>query len=342
MRGPALRSVEMLPWCCMSLLAIADAGLFLLENHGGGWRSELLRAATNLQCLACDPEDSSTLYTGSRGGGAQKSIDGGRSWRDLHLPLNDVFSLAVGPADGSVYAGTEPSRLFKSTDGGESWRELTALTEIPSAPTWSFPPRPWTSHVRAVAPNPQHAGLLLAGIELGGLMRSEDGGETWADHAAGAQRDVHALAWHPRFADRAYEAGGGGAAWSHDGGRTWEPADVGRDRHYTWALALDPEDPDLWYVSASPSARHAHGGGNAQAHIYRWRGAGPWEELGNGLPQPLNVMPYALITTQEDLFAGLADGRVFVSTNKGESWVPLNVSGPMPQGLKAFAIPAQD
>jgi photosystem II stability/assembly factor-like uncharacterized protein len=325
----------------MSLLAIAKAGLFLLGNHGG-WRSTLLRSDPALQCVACDSADPSSIYTGSRGGGVQKSEDGGRTWRNLQLPANDVFSLAVSPADGSVYAGTEPSQLFKSSDEGKSWRELTALTRIPSAPTWSFPPRPWTSHVRAIAPSPHDAGLLLAGIELGGLMRSEDGGQTWADHAPGAQRDVHALAWHPGFAERAYEAGGGGAAWSHDGGRTWEPADAGRDRHYTWALAVDPEDPDLWYVSASPSARHAHGGENAQAHIYRWRGEGPWEEVRNGLPQPLNVMPYALIATHEELFAGLADGRIFSSANEGESWTPLNVSGPMPQGLKAFAISAQD
>ena len=83
-----------------------------------------------------------------------------------------MFSLAVSPADGAVYAGTEPSRLFRSDDSGESWRELDALLELPSRPTWSFPPRPWTWHVRWIAPSPHDAGLLLVGIELGGLMRS--------------------------------------------------------------------------------------------------------------------------------------------------------------------------
>lgn len=124
----------------MSLLAIAEAGLFLLENHEG-WRSELLRADPSLQCAVCDPVDPSILYIGSRGGGLQRSRDGGRSWRDMQLPLKEVFSVAVSSADDSVYAGTEPSRIFKSSDQGESWREKVALTEIPSAPTWSFPPR---------------------------------------------------------------------------------------------------------------------------------------------------------------------------------------------------------
>ena len=90
---------------------------------------------------------------------------------------------------------------------------LDGLLELPSRPNWSFPPRPWTSHVRWIAPSPHDAKLLLVGIELGGLMRSSDGGESWQDHRPGAQPDVHSLAWHPQAEGRAYEAGGGGAAW---------------------------------------------------------------------------------------------------------------------------------
>jgi hypothetical protein len=56
------------------------------------------------------------------------------------LPRPGVFSVAVSAAEGAVYAGTEPSALFRSDDGGETWRELTALLELPSRPTWSFPP----------------------------------------------------------------------------------------------------------------------------------------------------------------------------------------------------------
>ena len=59
--------------------------------------------------------------------------------------------MAVSAADGAVYAGTEPSALYRSDDGGETWHELESLLELPSRPTWSFPPRPWTSHVRWIA-----------------------------------------------------------------------------------------------------------------------------------------------------------------------------------------------
>ncbi len=319
------------------LYAVTDTGLACIEEAGDVYRAAHVREDGKLQCVAVDPRDPSTLYVGSRGGGVWKSGDAGSSWTDTELHAGDVFSLAVSPADGSVYAGTEPSMLFKSTDGGRSWREMEALRRLPSAPTWSFPPRPWTSHVRWVAPNPRDAGLLLVGIELGGLMRSEDGGESWADHAPGAQRDVHALAWHPGAPERAYEAGGGGAAWSRDGGRTWQPADAGRDLHYTWALAVDPDDPDRWYVSASPGPRYAHSDdGDARAYIYRWRGDGPWEALGGGLPQPLDSMPYALLALPGALFAGLRDGRIYVSWDGGDTWEALPVRGDSLAGLLAL------
>jgi photosystem II stability/assembly factor-like uncharacterized protein len=197
----------------------------------------------------------------------RRSADGGRTWIDCALPEPGVFSLAVSAADGAVYAGTEPSRLFRSDDGGASWRVLEALLQLPSRPTWSFPPRPWTSHVRWIAPSPHDPDLLLVGIELGGLMHSNDGGASWQDHRPGAQRDVHSLAWHPSVRGRAYEAGGGGAAFSEDGGESWQPADEGRDRHYTWSVAVDPDDPELWYVSASTGPYAAHGRGEPQAHL---------------------------------------------------------------------------
>jgi photosystem II stability/assembly factor-like uncharacterized protein len=302
------------------LAAATGAGVARFRADGAAWGVELVARDTAISCLARDPRDPDFLLGGARGGGLWRSADGGTGWERLDLQQEDVFSVAVGPVDGALYAGCEPSMLFVSRDRGETWSELAALREIPSAPTWSFPPRPWTSHVRWIAPSPHEAGLLLVGIELGGVMRSEDGGATWSDHRPGAQPDCHSLAWHPTAPGRAYEAGGGGAAWSRDAGATWRAADAGRDRNYTWAVAVDPEDPDCWFVSASTGPFAAHGRGPAEAVLYRWRGAGPWEPLAGGLSPPLESMPYALAFAEEALVAGLANGSVYATSDLGDSW----------------------
>jgi hypothetical protein len=301
-------------------VATGDALARVADGH-----SEAVLQEPGVQCVAVDARSPERVLAGCRGGGVFESEDGGATWRDAALPATDVFSVAYSPADGAAYAGCEPSALWLRHNG--EWDELSALRELPSAPTWSFPPRPWTSHVRWIAPSPHDAKLILAGIELGGLMRSADGGATWQDHRPGAQRDVHTLAWHPTEQGRAYEAAGGGSAWSHDDGDTWEPADDGRDRHYTWALAVDRADPDCWFVSAAPGPFDAHGSRPARAALYRWRGDGPWEELDLGLPRPLETMPYALTATADGLVAALRDGRLFWSEDAGESWSPVEADG---------------
>jgi len=319
------------------LWAATGDGIARLDETAGGWTSELFLAGSGAQCLAVDPNNADTVYAGLHDAGVRRTKDGGHSWADCALPEPGVFSLAVSPADGAVYAGTEPSRLFRSDDRGESWRELEALLDLPSRPTWSFPPRPWTSHVRWIAPSPHDVALILVGIELGGLMRSTDGGESWEDHRPGAQRDVHSLAWHARDPRRAYEAGGGGAATSDDAGETWRAADEGRDRHYTWAVAADPGDPELWYVSASTGPFAAHGGGDPQARIYRSAGEEPWRALGGGLPEPLPAMPYALVATDGRVFAGLADGQIWESHDRGEAWSACRIRGEPIATLAALA-----
>jgi photosystem II stability/assembly factor-like uncharacterized protein len=320
------------------LLGATGAGVVVLREEERGWRA-VASDVPHAQCIAVHPHDH-LLFAGTRGSGLWRTADRGRSWAPLDFPEPDVFSVSVSVADGTVYAGTEPSKLFRSTDGGAGWEELATLRELPSAPSWSFPPRPWTSHVRWIAPSPHDASRLLVGIELGGLMLSEDGGVAWHDHRPGAQSDVHSLAWHPTEVGRAYEAGGGGAAWSSDGGRTWRPADTGRDRNYTWSVAVDPADPDRWFVSASPGPMNAHRSGRAEAYIYRWQGDGPWERLAGGLPQPLDAMPYALLALDDRLVAGLSDGRLFTSPDGGDTWSQAEVGGdPLPTLVALAPLP---
>ena len=175
------------------LYTAAASAVAIVENGG----VKLTLEERGAQCLAVDPNDPDTVYIGTSDEGLFRSSDGGRSWNRLAgVSHPRVTAIAISPVDGALYAGTEPSSLFVSRDRGGSWRELEGLKSLPSASTWSFPPRPWTSHVRSLALSPEDPNLIVAGIELGGVVRSTDGGESWQDQRPGAYADCHALATH--------------------------------------------------------------------------------------------------------------------------------------------------
>ncbi len=298
------------------LYAATESAVVVVENG----RIELSLKERGARCLAVDPKDPDTLYAGTSDEGLFKSSDGGRGWERLSgIAQPRVTSVAVSAVNGAVYAGTEPSSLFASRDGGGSWRELEGLKDLPSASTWSFPPRPWTSHVRSIALSYEDPDLIVAGIELGGVVRSEDGGESWQDQRPGAYADCHTLGTHAAAPNIVYEAAGGGFAQSEDFGDSWAPADEGLEHRYVWGLAVDREDPALLYVSAAAGPGRAHGGGSSDAAIYRRSGVQRWEPV----LEHLAHFPYALVADPErpgGIYAGLGDGSILRSPDAGMSW----------------------
>ncbi len=306
------------------------------SSDGERFETTIMLPDSNAQCVAVDPSNPDRVYVGTFDDGIYRTLDGGETWTQVgdSIPHKRVLSIAISPSDRAnglhaVFAGTEPSNLYRSEDDGANWQEFSELPKLPSPSGWSFPPRPWTSHVRWIAPHHDNPDLLFVGIELGGVMRSTDGGATWEDRKPNSYHDSHVVLTHPKAAGRVYEAAGGGVARSNDAGEHWQQVDEGMDRHYVWGLAVDPADPDLWYVSASHSARYAHGrNGQAQAHLYRERGDEGWHLLTLDKPNPNPSMPYALLTLREHpgtLIAGMHDGHILRSDDAGDSWRTLDV-----------------
>ena len=315
----------------LRIYAITDDGVaVLIRGDSDSGPAGLQLPDSDAQCVAVDPHDPLRVYVGTMDDGVWLSRDGGASWAQAGAGLDEprVLSLAVSPSHrtagvSAVYAGTEPSNLYRSEDGGQSWQLLPALRRLPSEPAWSFPPRPWTHHVRTIAPHPTDPDWLAVGIELGGVMRSQDGGGSWQDHNAQAHSDAHQLLTHPLAPNRLYEAAGQGIARSEDRGETWSRLEHGLDRRYAWAQAIDPADPDLWYVSVSRSPFAAHGVGDGEAHLFRTRGNG-WQAIDTWGAEPnLRRMPYALAALPGQpgrLLVGLRGGELLVTEDAGESW----------------------
>jgi photosystem II stability/assembly factor-like uncharacterized protein len=315
--------------------ATGDAVARVALDGAGAPEAELALPEGGAVCVAADPADPRRLYVGTFDDGIYVSDDGGESWRAGGDGLEDrrVLALSVSrshQANGTsvAYAGTEPSNLYRSEDAGRSWQLVPALRELPSEPNWSFPGRPWTHHVRTIALSPSDPDWLLVGIELGGVMRSLDGGRSWADHNAQAHSDAHRLLTHPLAPERVYEVAGQGVALSEDRGESWGRFEQGLDRSYAWAGAIDPDDPELWYVAVSRSPFTAHGDGDGEARLMRSSGDGwtPVDDWGEG-PE-LRRMPYALATVPgrpRSLIAGLRGGTLLLTDDAGESWRRLEV-----------------
>jgi photosystem II stability/assembly factor-like uncharacterized protein len=304
-----------------------------VPQSDGVWQVTHILQDAGVHCVAADPHNANTLYAGTSKRGLLRCDDGGAMWRTVGLMGHVIRSVAVSPHDSNViFAGTRPAYLFVSSDGGANWRELDSFRKIPGRRWWFSPAgKPWTAYVSAIAPSPTEADVLLAGIEFGALLRSEDGGASWSKHLKGGLRDCHDVNFHPSDGQWAYQGGGtgGGVSISKDGGHTWNKHKDGLDRNYGWTVVGDPSQPDLMYASLAPGPILAHTVGKAQAHIFRSKGGSAWEKLSGGLPDPLTSMPYALLSEAGAVYAGLGNGDIWFSGDAGDLWeqLPLNLGG---------------
>lgn len=325
----------------IELLALTGRGIVRATPQAdGSWTDTVALTGVDVRALATSPRRPRTVFAATQDQGVWRSDDGGATWRPVGLADQVVKALAVSPHDPDVvYAGTCPPALHLSRDGGATWTELPAVRR--RRDFWWFspaePPR-LTPYVQAIALSPDDPNVLLVGIELGAVLRSADGGQTWSRHRRRALRDCHSLAFHARDGRWVYEAGGsgGGAAFSRDGGRTWQRPQPGLDRTYGFAVVADPQRPELWYVSASPQPSWrgpwvppAHIDGQSDAAVYRIEADGRPRRLAGGLPQPLDHFPYALVTDPAAagcLYVGLVNGEVWVSADYGDHFHPLPVN----------------
>ena len=226
-----------------------------------------------------------------------------------------------------MYAGTEPSNLYRSEDGGRRWQRLPALRELPSEPRWSFPPRPWTHHVRTIALHPTDPDWLAVGIELGGVMRSLDGGASWIDHNPQAHSDAHQLLTHPLAPDRLYEAAGQGIARSEDRGDDLEQVRATGLTATTRGRRRSTPPTPTSGTSRSAAPRSPPTATATDRHTCGARAAtgGPRSTPG-ATPPELRRMPYALTALPDQpnqLLVGLRGGTLLLSDDAAESWSPL-------------------
>jgi len=180
--------------------------------------------------------------------------------------------------------------------------------------------------------------LIFGAVEEGYIVRSTDGGETWATIKDGSEFDSHTVTVMPDNADVIVSTSGKGVFRSSDGGSHFVPASDGMTRRYTAQLVVHPDAPSVLFTAASagpPATWRGPQGANAE--FYRSDDQGQqWSALRKGLPETILPAPRAVTgdpAAAGALLIGMTDGSVYLTRDFGESFRQIITGLPSIFGL---------
>jgi photosystem II stability/assembly factor-like uncharacterized protein len=301
---------------------VGTVGQSIWRSRDGGetfGRASLgLHPESDIRALVVDSRDPTRLLLGTETG-LFVSENGADRWERVTGALDglQIWSLAQDPQNPALMlAGTCPAGLFRSTDAGRTWEALDA--GMPAACTNGAPLTPRVTCLLIDAVD----GAMFAGVEIGGVRRSRDGGRTWEVLSAGlSSQDIHGLAavWS---GDRTLLATtNNDVNRSTDDGETWTPLRVGKTFPwpYTRACGMPAGDANAVWVGAG------NGPPGNQGALYRTRDLGnTWERL--PLPQVTNSTVWNFAFHPADparIYVSSVSGQVYQTVDCGENWSKL-------------------
>jgi photosystem II stability/assembly factor-like uncharacterized protein len=326
-------------------------------QHAGGllrraveentWRilSKGLPEQAEVRALAIHPENPQIVYAGTQHG-PYRSTDSGEHWERLNFPDPGmiVWSILFHPQHPQIlYLGTAPAAIYRSDNGGDSWKRLSII-ETAGMVNMGFPTR-----VIRLAADPSHPDEIYAGLEVGGVIRSLDGGATWSDctqellklaeqaHLKSrigsdteieGMMDSHALAVSAARPGTVFLATRMGLFCSSDQGRTWKDMQVGRFSPLTYArdVQVAPHDANTLYAALSPAARSRDGS------LYRSQDLGQtWQRFDHDVTPRSTMMAIALNRQDPNqVYCATRGGQIFGTQNGGATWSEHR----LPEGLQ--------
>ena len=287
------------------------------------------------RALLVHPREPGVLYAGTQDG-PYRTTDGGERWERLGFPDRGavVWSLAFHPARPQVmYAGVAPVGIYRSEDGGDNWTKL-AGARSPGHCEMGFPAR-----VTRIVADPARPGVVYAALEVSGVIRSDDGGETWTDLSAPLIRladaphlksrigsdldaegmlDSHAFAVSAAAPGTAFLAVRMGLFRTDDSGATWRDMEIGRHSPLTYCrdVIVSPHDPRVLYACLSVSSRGDDGS------LYRSEDVGrTWRRFDHGVKARATMMSVAAHPRDAArVYCVSRCGQVFGTEDAGASW----------------------
>jgi photosystem II stability/assembly factor-like uncharacterized protein len=233
---------------------------------------------------------------------------GDGAWRQ-RAAISGPPATCIAPTPNGLLVGTEQAHLLRLA--GDALVPVDTFDNADGRATWYTP---WgdPAGVRSLAVAAD--GTIHVNVHVGGVVRSRDGGVSWAP-TMDIENDVHQVLAHPTRAEIVLVASAEGFGISRDGGDTWQLSTTALHAHYLRAVAVAGD-----HVLISASAGF-HGRRSA---IYRRRldGATRFERCEAGLPRWFddNIDTACLAATDSLAVCGTSDGRVFQSSDTGAHW----------------------
>ena len=253
-------------------------GLFRRHPGDQGWEviSRGLPENVEVRSIAVHPRDPDVMYVGTQDG-PYRSVDGGNRWQRVGFPDRGavIWTLAVHPTRPNVlYAGAAPVALYRSEDHGDTWHRIPGAESPAHCERAGFD----TRTIR-ITVDPSEPDTIYAALEVSGVIRSTDAGETWSDMSASLFRlaeqphlksnvggrhcghcegmlDSHALAVSAAAPGTPFLAVRMGVFRSRDRGATWHDLEIGRYSPLTYCrdIIVSPHDPRVMFACLSQAA----------------------------------------------------------------------------------------
>ncbi|HUE99294.1 MAG TPA: hypothetical protein VMN99_08555 [Anaerolineales bacterium] len=303
------------------IILATEQGIVIGEREGDVWH-ESASGLTDQRVTSVIAHEG-VILAGTENG-VFRSEDEGKTWEELSTGLTSrhIRWMAYHPNISDLeFAATEPANIFVSHDRGNSWRACSEVAQMRDKFKWSLPYSPEAGCVRGFA---FHGSRAYAAVEVGGVLVSDDSGETWAlaEGSDGKPNlegppepfvypDVHSLEVHPSSPDLVYAPTGGGFYRSNDGGKTWK---LFYDC-YCRAVWVDPHDPNhiilgpADYVDSNGRIEESRDGGQS------------WSVASNGLTVPWRRgMVERFFQADDELFAVLSNGQLLSTALPNLDW----------------------